>query len=467
MATIALLQQPRPKVLDAVFATTLPGWANRGAFTLPGDPSTDVYLLPVSGGADSTFLAILLHAMFPEVNWVLAFTDTGAEDQEIYTSLDRLEVFLGRKIARIAPEADLWELIDRFGGFLPAVNSRYCTRELKLNNFRRWMAQFRGRPKHMMIGIRADESSRVAFTIDEVETYMPFVDLGIQRADVFNGLAQTIGIPRFYSRRSRSGCHCCPFQRRQELVGLLQESPVEFERGMQYEKLAPEDLARHDEGVPLWQDSGIAPNWLTLPKPRNEKTITGKRARAPDLFGSRIFVGGEFFTDGMYSNDEFVWHQKVISFSPTQAGLARQLDDRYRHLLATSEVFDMTEDDVRNRVRFAIWYVELPSSVFDPDGPRGKGYTWQQGSSYRQLRHVIQWVTRALHAEGMRREADAKVRPGTVQEEWKETSAAALTRLQAEIGTVVQAQWYVPKEDEPELTEEEELALLPCPMCHI
>jgi hypothetical protein len=37
-----------------------PSW-----FTLPGQP-TDQHLIPVSGGADSSALAILMHLMYPE-----------------------------------------------------------------------------------------------------------------------------------------------------------------------------------------------------------------------------------------------------------------------------------------------------------------------------------------------------------------------------------------------------------------
>jgi hypothetical protein len=438
-------------------------------FVLPGNSATDKLIVPLSGGADSTSLAILLREMFPHVDFDYCFTDTKAEEPEIYETLNSLERYLKKPITRIVPEKGLFELIEQFNGFLPGPTSRWCTRELKLRSFSNWIKQFDGIQKYVFVGIRADESNRLAFTLDQAETVMPFVEMGVRREDVFALLEKTIGIPRMYRRRSRSGCSVCPFQRRSELVGLSQEKPIEFVRGMKYEKLSAADLARHQEATPLSNDSGIAPNWLTLPKPANEAEIKGRKPKTLsfDLFRNRgVFVGGEFFVDAMFG-EEFVWHQRVVSFSPTFAGIRRQLDDRYQHLLATGEVYGMSQDEVRHCARFAVWYVELPESVFDPDPPKGEGYTWQQNSSYAWIRHVTQWATRALHAEGMRQEASKRARPLSVQEEWVESAQKGLSKISEEVGQVTVSQWYQPSEKEAVSTEEEEVALLPCPMCHI
>ena len=180
------------------------------AYTIPGNPETDVYLLPVSGGADSTALAILLHEIAPEIDFRMVFTDTGAEELDTIKALDRLEAWLGRRIERIG-EKSLFELIEEFNGFLPSPRDRWCTRELKLEPFRDWIKQFEGRQKWMFVGVRADEADRLAFALDEVETEMPFVDLGLDRAWVYRKLTQTIGISRAYLTRSRSGCTVCPY----------------------------------------------------------------------------------------------------------------------------------------------------------------------------------------------------------------------------------------------------------------
>lgn len=440
------------------------------AYTIPGNPETDVYLLPVSGGADSTALAILLHEIAPEIDFRMVFTDTGAEELDTIKALDRLEAWLGRRIERIG-EKSLFELIEEFNGFLPSPRDRWCTRELKLEPFRNWIKQFEGRQKWMFVGVRADEADRLAFALDEVETEMPFVDLGLDRAWVYRKLTQTIGISRAYLTRSRSGCTVCPYQRKSEIIGLLQRSPEEFDRGAKYEKLAESDLRRHTPGVPLWKDTAIAQNWHGFPMPETEDGIEKGRlsnAKGSDLFGARIFVGGEFFFDGMPGLGEFVWAQRLVSFSPTLAGVKKQLDGRFVHLLSTAEVHDMTPEEVRQQVRFAIWYIEMPSDVFDPSKPGPDSYTWEDGVSYRQIQHVVDWSTRALNAELQKREASKQPHPLTVQYEWAESAQKAIKEVSAPLGGVLLSQWYKAKDVEaPPETEEEALKRIPCPMCHI
>lgn len=437
-------------------------------FALPGSIG-DVHIVPVSGGADSSCMAVLLKSMFPNQRFEYVFTDTGAEPASLYAALDRLETYLGQPIKRLMPELDLFQLIERYKGYLPGPNSRWCTRELKLKPFQKWIKQFEGVDKHVYVGIRADESTRIAFTIDEVNTVMPFVDMGLQREDIFSILQQTIGVPSFYAVKSRSGCSVCPFQRRSELVGMLQLLPGEFHRGSQYEKLGATDLQRHAEAPPLWKDSGVSTNWLSLPLPREGEEIAGRKPRAISLslFGRGMFFGAEFFFDGMPGYSEFIWHQRVVSYSPTLHGIQRQLDDRYRHLLATGEVYGMTPEEVRQKARFAIYFVEIDEATFDPDPPKEAGYTWQQGSSYRQLAHITQWGTRALQAEYMKQEARKSAPELTVRAEWIDGSKNALAKIQHETGNVSLSQWYQPEEAEPEMTDEEMVATVPCPLCHI
>lgn len=438
-------------------------------FSLPGNPATDEYLLPVSGGADSSVLAILLHRRFPTIPFRLVFTDTLCEPASTYQALDRLEAYLGKKIERVMPKLGLFELIAHYNGFLPsAAGQRYCTRELKLVSFQKWIGQFADKTKWMFIGIRADEADRLAFAIPEVETVFPFVEMGVGRDMVFKILSETVGIASTYRYRSRSGCFVCPFQTRQELVGLLQFSPSEFARGQTCEKVDQKDLARWIPAEPLWTDSGLAENWQNLPLPSKTDSIEGKNRRGVDLFGSRIFVAAEFFFDGFPGGEEFCWHQRLVSVSPTLHGLKQQIDGRYQHLLGTGEVYDMTPEDVKRQVRFVIYLVELPADVFDPTGPTQPAYTWQQGWAYAQLKHVVSWVTRALNAESMRRESARKVASElSVLAEWRDAAKRGLNAIRHEVGGVIRQQWYQPQETKRELDEDELLATLPCPMCNI
>jgi hypothetical protein len=184
-----------------------------------------------------------------------------------------------------------------------------------------------------------------------------------------------------------------------------------------------------------------------------------------------MFAAVEFFSDSMPGMPSFVWHQRLISYSPSLNGIKRQINDRYQHLLATAEVYDMEPQDVRDKAKFAIWYVEHPSDVMDVNGPSKGSYTWQSGQSYAQVRHITDWIKRALNAEQMRRESMANVKNElSVQYEWKESSKEGLKAVEESaisIGNVVGGMWHTPKEAVQEMTEEEELSLLPCPMCNI
>lgn len=445
-------------------------------WTIPGDVTKDVYLLPVSGGADSTALAIALHAAFPDVPFQLVFSDTGAEEDEAYESLRKLEVYLGKSISWIKPKADLYQLINQYQGYLPSPNSRYCTRELKLVPFRQWLEQFKGTQKWMFVGIRADESSRVAFTIDECETVMPFVEWGMGRERIFQILSDTVGVPKTYQTRTRSGCGVCPFQRKSEIVGLLQRSPKEFARGESLEKLAEIDAGRQEEAIPLWKDSGIAQNWHSLPQPkgnleaRKGKGRKARKGRSQSLFDTAgIFIGAEFFVDGWPGTEEFTWHQRLVSFSTSLAGIKKQLDNRYKHLLRTGEVYDMTPDDVRAKARFAIYFVEAPKDVFDPQGPHADSYTWQSGMSFKQIRHVTSWATRILHAAYLSETAKSKDNFAATSWSYEQSSTAeaALASVRHEMGHVVASGWFTPAEPVASDVEDIEEKYFPCPMCQI
>ena len=439
-------------------------------YTLPGDPTSDVYILPVSGGADSTALAILMHRLNPNVSFKLMFSDTGAEDPEIYQCLDRLEVYLGRKIERIMPPKNMWALLDKFGGYLPSATERWCTRLVKAEPFKIWLKQFDSQTKWVFVGIRADEQKRVAFTLDGVSTEMPFIDMGWRRQDVFRLLQESIGIPRFYSRRSRSGCSFCPFQRRQELIGLYQESPTEFARAASYEKLCERDRERHPPAPSLVEETGIALNWMALPIPTDVQVLDGRiGCRKETLFGTiGVFAAAEFYFDEMPGLPAFVWKQRFLSFSTSLSGIKRQVNTRYEHLLSTAEAHDIDEWSVRNQVRFAIYYIEADASSFDPEGPSVGSFTWSSGESYAQIAHVTDWIKRVLHAASLKQEG-LKCRDESKAATWcyeqGMIATLALSKVQEPIGDLIGMQWY--KAKEPDIEDQLDERFVTCAMCSI
>lgn len=195
------------------------------------------HILSLSGGKDSSALAIFMKDKVPEMEYV--FCDTGDELQETYDYLDKLEFFLGKKITRINSDRPFKHYLALYNGVLPDARTRWCTRMLKIKPYERYIGN-----DHVIsyVGIRADEPYRTGYisTNDHVKAVYPFVENNIRKADVFKILEDSgVGIPSYYEWRSRSGCFFCFFQKRIEWVGLLERHPDLFKRAMEYEKSDP------------------------------------------------------------------------------------------------------------------------------------------------------------------------------------------------------------------------------------
>ena len=196
------------------------------------------HILSLSGGKDSTALAIYMRDRIQGLEY--AFCDTGEELRETYEYLDKLEVYLGKAIARLNPDRPFEHYLKIYRGVLPDARTRWCTRKLKIEPFERFVGED---PCYNYVGIRADEPHRKGYisTKPNITARYPFVDAGIVKADVFRILDESgLGLPKYYEWRSRSGCYFCFFQQRAEWAGLLEHHPDLYERAQQYEKGNPE-----------------------------------------------------------------------------------------------------------------------------------------------------------------------------------------------------------------------------------
>jgi len=195
------------------------------------------HILALSGGKDSSALAVFMKDRVPEMEYV--FCDTGDELQETYDYLDKLEYFLGKKITRINSDRPFAHYLKLFRGVLPDARTRWCTRLLKIKPYEIFVGDAN---VISYVGIRADEPYRTGYisTKENVKAMYPFVEHNIRRADVFKILQESgLGIPSYYEWRSRSGCYFCFFQQRIEWVGLLERHPDLFKKAMEYEKTDP------------------------------------------------------------------------------------------------------------------------------------------------------------------------------------------------------------------------------------
>lgn len=201
------------------------------------------HVLGLSGGKDSSALAIFMREKVPQMEYF--FTDTGAELPETYEYLDKLEAYLGKPITRINATRTFDHLLkNQYNNFLPSPNTRWCTRELKIKPFE----EFAGDDVVVSyVGIRADEDREgYVSTKPNIKAVFPFKEAGLAYADIMRILNDSgLGIPAYYEWRSRSGCYFCFFQRKSEWVGLRERHPQLFEDAKQYEKFDPETGTRY------------------------------------------------------------------------------------------------------------------------------------------------------------------------------------------------------------------------------
>jgi hypothetical protein len=203
------------------------------------------HVLGLSGGKDSAALAVFMRQHYPELNIRYFFTDTGKELQEVYEFLGRLEGYLGKPIERLNPDRDFDFWLRTYNNFLPSPSTRWCTRQLKLEPFKRWVKPWlqAGDTVISYVAIRADEEHREGMTAQhpKMAVRFPFREQGVEKAGVIDILeASGLGLPGYYSWRSRSGCTFCFFQQKIEWVRLKREHPAAFVDAKTYEKTALE-----------------------------------------------------------------------------------------------------------------------------------------------------------------------------------------------------------------------------------
>lgn len=191
------------------------------------------HMLGLSGGKDSSALAIYLRDKVPEMEYF--FADTGAELPETLEFIDILQDYIGKPIVRLNAFRDFDYYLKLNGGFLPTARTRWCTADLKLKPFEDYVGNDEA---ITYVGIRADEKSRLGYisTKPNISARYPFVEAGLTKSDIMEILDKSgVGVPKYYEWRSRSGCYFCFFQRKEEWVNLHDRHPDLFEKAKAYE----------------------------------------------------------------------------------------------------------------------------------------------------------------------------------------------------------------------------------------
>ena len=149
---------------------------------------------------------------------------------------DRLRSRLNIKIHFLSAERGFDHWLDVYGGMLPSPQVRWCTRQLKILPFE----QFVGSDEAVSyVAIRSDEPEREGYKSSKpnITVRFPFRERGFEKKDVVKILEDyKIGLPEYYSWRTRSGCSFCFFQRKFEWVMLAERHPNKFREAVKYEE---------------------------------------------------------------------------------------------------------------------------------------------------------------------------------------------------------------------------------------
>jgi 3'-phosphoadenosine 5'-phosphosulfate sulfotransferase (PAPS reductase)/FAD synthetase len=179
---------------------------------------------------------------YPDLPIEYFFTDTGSELPEVYSYLEKLESILNKPIERLNGERTFKHYLEKYNHFLPSVQQRWCTRQLKLRPFEDWLRPSLNAGVRVIsyVAIRSDED-RSGYRADTtgIEVEFPLRDHNIDKEGVIRILRDAgLGLPEYYRWRSRSGCTFCFFQQKIEWVRLMEEHSDAFEEAKQLEKTA-------------------------------------------------------------------------------------------------------------------------------------------------------------------------------------------------------------------------------------
>ena len=137
------------------------------------------HVLGISGGKDSAALAIYMKDCYPQLDLTYYFTDTGKELDETYQLIERLEGYLGKKVARLESDEAMKSGQDPFDyyykvfrGYLPSSQARWCTKLMKIEPFEAFVGDA---PTLSYVGIRGDEDREgYISTKPNIQAIFPF-----------------------------------------------------------------------------------------------------------------------------------------------------------------------------------------------------------------------------------------------------------------------------------------------------
>jgi len=198
-------------------------------------------IIPISGGKDSTALALIMREKYPNKKFKYFCCVSGElEIQKNY--LNKIEELLGEKIYRLESDRPFEYYVlhhprssGKRKGVLgygwPSIKSWFCGRILKEEPVNRWLQKkFPNTSRIVHIGIGADEVKRSNYNSTQpLITSHPLVDMNITTMECKRYLEKRNLLNPAYKYFSRFSCFFCPQKSKQDLYMLYKHFPKYWE----------------------------------------------------------------------------------------------------------------------------------------------------------------------------------------------------------------------------------------------
>ena len=203
------------------------------------------HIVSFSGGKDSTAMLLMMLEKGMPIDDII-FCGTGMEFPALYTHIDQVEKYIGRKVTRLQnPKGFLYYLsehkttrgkyMDRIGNGWPDINVRWCTGDLKRDVANKYL---RGKTVTEYHGIAYDEPKRITSNPGRNIQY-PLYEWKITEAQAlqycYDKGFDWDGLYKYFGRVS---CWCCPLQGLKELYALYLNFPELWQELMRMDSLA-------------------------------------------------------------------------------------------------------------------------------------------------------------------------------------------------------------------------------------
>jgi len=184
------------------------------------------HIVGLSGGKDSSAMALRLVELYPDRRFEFVCTPTGNELPAMFRHWAHLSELLGSRLVRVTGGNTLKSLA-REHHAIPNWRMRFCTPHLKIKPFQTYLLA--AAPATSYVGIRADETDREGVNhsqIDGITNSWPLVEWGWGLKQVIEYLAlRGVTVPE------RTDCAWCFFQRLGEWWRLWKEHPDLYAEG--------------------------------------------------------------------------------------------------------------------------------------------------------------------------------------------------------------------------------------------